>query len=128
MKSIIINNTYYPIDCSAFTYIKYSSFFENGIIEDINYIKKYLAKQTLLAQKYEEEGKSETESIELIQHMLEKDLNDLVIKVTRLAWILIYTANESIDPYEKWIKSLKKFSLSDSWIAEVTEFAVSTFC
>lgn len=128
MKEIEIEGKKYKIDCSAFTYIKYASFFKIGMIEDLNYIKRYLVKQTLIAQKLEKEGKNEIEIYETITQMLEKDIAELTVKITQIAWIMIYTANESIMPYEKWLKTIKKFKLTDKWIVEVAEFAVSTFC
>ena len=125
MKEIEIEGKKYKIDCSAFTYIKYASFFKIGMIEDLNYIKRYLVKQTLIADKLEKEEKNE---IEIYETMLEKDITELIVKITQIAWIMIYTADESIMPYEKWLKTIKKFTLTDKWIVEVAEFAVSTFC
>ena len=52
MKEITINDKKYKIDCNAFTYVKYPSFFENGIIDDMNIVRNYLVKQTLLVNKY----------------------------------------------------------------------------
>lgn len=128
MKEIEIEGKKYKIDCSAFTYIKYASFFKIGMIEDLNYIKRYLVKQTLIADKLEKEEKNEIEIYETINQMLEKDITELIVKITQIAWIMIYTADESIMPYEKWLKRIKKFTLTDKWIVEVAEFAVSTFC
>lgn len=128
MKEIEIEGKKYKIDCSAFTYIKYASFFKIGMIEDLNYIKRYLVKQTLIADKLEKEEKNEIEIYETINQMLEKDITELIVKITQIAWIMIYTADESIMPYEKWLKTIKKFTLTDKWIVEVAEFAVSTFC
>ena len=128
MKEITINDKKYKIDCNAFTYVKYPSFFENGIIDDMNIVRNYLVKQTLLVNKYKQEGKAEEEIYILVSQILSNEIDKFIIKVTQIAWILIYTANEQIDSYENWLKGLKKFSISDKWISEVTEVAVNTFC
>ena len=53
--------------------------------------------------------------------------DDFIIKITQIAWILIYTANKKVEDYEKWLESIKTFSIEDDWIVEVTEFAVNCF-
>ena len=42
MKEIIIDDKKYKIDCNAFTYIKYPTFFKNGIIDDMNSVRNYI--------------------------------------------------------------------------------------
>ena len=59
---------------------------------------------------------------------MQGDIDDFIITITKIAWILIYTANEEIDEYEKWLKSIKKIDVQEDWISEVTEFAVDCFC
>lgn len=128
MKQVIINEKTYNIDCNAFTYIKYQSFFKTGIIQDMNIIKNYLAKQTLISRKYEKENISEEKKNSIVAELLVNETDEFVRIVTQIVWILIFTANEQIISYESWLKSIKKFNIADKWIAEVTEFAVATFC
>ena len=52
----------------------------------------------------------------------------VVLASTRLAYILIYEANNNIPEYKEWLKSIKNLRTNDSWIVEVTEFAVDHFC
>ena len=56
------------------------------------------------------------------------DLDDFIDVIEKIAYILIYTANNKIGSFEDWLKSIEKINLSDSWISEVTEFAVASFC
>lgn len=128
MKQVVINGTTYNIDCNAFTYIKYQSFFKTGIIQDMNIIKNYLVKQTLISKKYEKENISEEKKNSIVAELLVNETDEFVRIVTQIVWILIFTANEQIISYESWLKSIKKFNIADKWIAEVTEFAVATFC
>ena len=59
----------------------------------------------------------------------EIDETDEFIKIiTQLAWIMMYTANQKIEDYDTFLKSLKNFNISDKWISEVTELAVDCFC
>ena len=53
--------------------------------------------------------------------------DEFIIKITQIAWILIYTANKKIENYESWLESIKHFSIEDDWIVEVAEFAVNCF-
>ncbi len=128
MKEIIIDDKKYKIDCNAFTYIKYPTFFKNGIIDDMNGVRNYIVEQTLLVNKYKNEGKTDDEATTLVSQLLSKKIDDFISKITQIAWILIYTADENIESYENWLKNIKKFKITDKWIVEVAEFAVSTFC
>ena len=63
-------------------------------------------------------------------------LDDFIDVIERIAYILIYSAktatgytgNGSVESFEDWLKGLEKIDLSASWISEVTELAVSSFC
>ena len=59
--------------------------------------------------------------------MLE-NLDDFIDVIERIAYILIYTANNNVENFEEWLKGITKLDLSQPWISEVTEFAVSSFC
>ena len=55
MKTIEICGKEYEINCNAFTFIKYKSFFKTGIIKDMSFIQNYLIKQSVAANQYQDE-------------------------------------------------------------------------
>lgn len=128
MKTIEICGKEYEINCNAFTFIKYKSFFKTGIIKDMSFIQNYLIKQSVVANQYQDEKISEVEKISKISDYMIEDTDEFVTKVTQIAWILIYTANNKIEEYEEWLKSINNFKIDDDWIVEVTEYAVDCFC
>ncbi len=129
MKTIVIDEKNYNIDCNALTYIKYQSFFKTGIIKDMQVIENYIIKQTLIAQKLEEEkGITEEEKATRISSYMSNDIDEFITKITQLAWILIYTADNKVEGYEKWLSQISKFKVNDDWIVEVAEYAVNCFC
>ncbi len=128
MKTITICGKKYDIDCNALTYIKYKSFFNTGIIKDMQFIQNYLIKQTVVANQLKNEKISDAEKLGQVSDYMIDDTDEFVTKVTQIAWILIYTANNKIESYEDWLKSITIFKIDDDWIVEVTEFAVDCFC
>lgn len=128
MKQIEICGKKYNIECNALTYVKYKSYFKNGIIKDMNFIQNYLIKQSVIASQYEEKQISDAEKLNQISKYMIDDTDEFVTKVTQIAWILIYTANNKIESYEDWLKSITNFKIDDNWIVEVTEYAVDCFC
>lgn len=128
MKQIEICGKKYNIECNALTYVKYKSYFKNGIIKDMNFIQNYLIKQSVIASQYEEKQISDAEKLNQISKYMIDDTDEFVTKVTQIAWILIYTANNKIESYEDWLKSITNFKIDDDWIVEVTEYAVDCFC
>lgn len=128
MKTITICGKEFPIDCNAFTYIKYQSIFKSGIIKDMQFVQDYLIKQTVVTNQIEKEKISEVEKITKVSNFMVNDTDEFIIKITQIAWILIYTANHHIEDYETWLQSIDNLVIDDDWIAEVTEFAVSCFC
>lgn len=132
MKKIIIDEKEFEIDCNALTHVKYKSFFKTGILKDMDLIQNYIIKQTIIANQLKDENITSEEKINKISEKMLNDsdgvtTDDFIIKITQIAWILIYTANKKIEDYETWLESIKKFSIEDDWIVEVTEFAVNCF-
>lgn len=123
MKQITINGKVYDIDCNALTYVKYKSIFKTGILVDMQFIQNYLIKQALISQELEKNG----EDLEELSKYMSNDVDEFIIKITQIAWILIYTADKKIPEYEEWLKSIERINTSDEWISEVTEFAVDCF-
>lgn len=129
MKKITIDGKGYEIDSNALTFIKYKNFFKTGIFDDMQKIQIYLAKQHVYTTQFKETGElSDIEVAGLVAEKMTPELDDFIITITKIAWILIYTANNKIEPYEEWLKGIKHFKIDDDWIAEVTEFAVESFC
>ena len=130
MKTIVICDKEYNIECNAFTYIQYRKVFNRGIFEDIQVLKDYLVTQTVTSIQLKEKKPklSEIEIAEKLSEVMISKLDRFIEAVTRIAYILIYSANENIDDYETFLKGIKTFKIDDDWIVEVTEFAVDCFC
>lgn len=132
MKKIIIDEKEFEIDCNALTHVKYKSFFKTGILKDMDLIQNYIIKQTIIANQLKDEDITSEEKINKISEKMLNDTDEIttdefIIKITQIAWILIYTANKKIENYESWLESIKHFSIEDDWIVEVAEFAVNCF-
>lgn len=128
MKQITICERQYDIDCNALTFVKYKSFFKTGILKDMQFIERYLIKQTVVSKQLEGKDIDEEEKINQVSKIMIDDTDEFVTKITQIAWILIYTADNKVENYENWLKSISKFSIDDDWIVEVTEYAVDCFC
>ncbi len=130
MKTITICDKKFDIDCNAFTYIQYRKVFNRGIFEDIQVLKDYLVTQTVTSIQLKEENPklSEVELAGKLSDIMMSKLDGFIETVTRIAYILIYSANQNIEDYEAFLKSIKSFKIDDDWIVEVTEFAVNCFC
>lgn len=128
MKTITICGKEYKLECNALTYVKFKTFFKKGIIEDIQILQEYLIKQAVITKQVEGKDISESEKVSIVSNYMNKFVDDFVIAITRIAWILIYTANRDIEDYEKWLEGMSSFKIDDDWIVEVAEFAVDCFC
>lgn len=128
MKQIEIASKIYDIDCNAFTRFQYKSIFKRGIFEDIKVLSDYSDKQEELRKKLKAENKTDEEIEKEIGSEMMDDLDNFLDVIERIAYILIFTANNKVGSFEDWLKSIKKIDLSEKWVSEVTEFAVSSFC
>lgn len=128
MKTITICGKEYDINCNALTYVKYKSIFKTGILKDMQFIQNYLIKQVVVSNQLEGKKMSEAEKLSQVSEYMIDDTDEFVTKITQLAWILIYTADNKVADYENWLKSITNFKIDDDWIVEVTEFAVDCFC
>lgn len=128
MKTITICGKEFEIDCNALTYVKYKSIFKTGILKDMQFIQNYLIKQVVVSNQLEDKKMSEVEKLNQVSEYMIDDTDEFVTKITQLAWILIYTADNKVADYEDWLKSITNFKIDDDWIAEVAEFAVNCFC
>lgn len=128
MKKITICNKEFNIDCNAYTRFQYKSVFGRGIFSDIKILSDYSDKQENLRKKLKDEGKTDEEIEKQVNSEMMTNLDDFIDVIEKIAYILIYTADNKIGSFENWLKNIEKIDLSESWIAEVTEFAVSSFC
>ncbi len=130
MKTIVIDGNEYNIECNALTYIQYKKVFNKGIFADMDIIKDYLVRQTLKANELKEKypQMSEQEIDTQVGNYMNNYIDDFIEVITRIAYILIYSANEKIEEYENWLRKIKSFKIDDDWVAEVTELAVDCFC
>lgn len=129
MKTIEICGKEQKIECSAFTYIKYRQTFNVGLMEDIQKIQTFTILQSINKEKIESKNPSisnEELENELGEAMI-GTIDEFIEPITKITWILMYTADNSIAEYEKWLKTLTNFSINDKWIVEVAELAVNCF-
>lgn len=128
MKIIEIEGKEYELESSAFSYIKYQSIFKSSMTKDLQFMQVYLAKQHVYAESLKKSKLSEEELAEEISKLLIDETDEFIKIITQLAWIMMYTANQKVEDYDTFLKSLKNFNISDKWISEVTELAVDCFC
>lgn len=128
MKTIKICDKEYEIDCNAFTYVQFKKIFGIGLFQDIQTLKTFFSKQSKKILELEETGLEEVEVEKELNKELLNYVDDFVEAITRITYILIYTANDKFKSYEDFMKDIPKLSIDDEWIVEVTEFAVEKFC
>ena len=130
MKTIKICDKEYEIDCNAYTYIKFKKIFKISIFEAVQKVQFFLQKQVLIKNEIlKDDPDISQETLEVvISNQMINDIDDFFESITKLAYILIYTVNEKLLEYEKWLKTIDKMSIDDDWIVEVTELAVEKFC
>lgn len=130
MKTIKICDKEYEIDCNAFTYVQFKKIFGTGIFEAAQKVQIFLQKQIVIkdAIMKDDPDISQDKLEVIISNQMIDDIDDFFNSITKLAYILIYTVNEEMLEYEKWLKTIDKMSIDDDWIVEVTELAVEKFC
>ena len=130
MKTITICGKEHEIDCNALTYVKHREKFKRGIFDDIKILQNFLNKQVMLANELKKENPDldDTLVISSLSSLMLDDMDLFAEAATRIAYIMIYTANEKVEEYEEWLRNIPSLKTNDEWIAEVTEFAVSCFC
>lgn len=128
MKTITICGKEYKIECNAFTRFQYKTVFGRGIFADIKVLSEFSEKQEILRKELKAKKMSDEEIENEINKSMMENLDDFIDVIERIAYILIYTANNQVEGFEEWLKGITKLDLSESWIEEVTEFAVSSFC
>ena len=128
MKTITICDKEYEIDCNAFTRFQYKTIFGKGIVADIKVLNEFSDKQEKIRKELKEKKLSEEEIENEINLMMMEKLDDFIDVLERMAYILIYTANNKVGSFEDWLKGITKVDLSANYISAVTELAVNSFC
>lgn len=130
MKTIEICGKKYEIECNALSYVKYREFFNRGIFDDINILQEFLTKQVYITKQLKDKNPDIEDAVIIssLSKLMIKDMDLFVEAATRIAYIMIYTANRKIKEYEEWIEEISTIRTNDEWIVEVTEFAVNCFC
>ena len=126
--NITICDKEYEVACNAFTRFQYKKVFGRGIFSDIKVLNEFSEKQEKLKKELKEKGLNNEEIEKELNLTMLDSLDDFIDVIERIAYILIYTANNKIGNFEEWISGIEKIDLSASWISEVTELAVSSFC
>ena len=130
MKQIVIEGNSYNIDCNGLTYILHKRLFNRGIMQDIHILQNYIITQTIKANEIKQKFTELTEEQinEQVATFMNDYIDDFIEAITRIAYTLMYTANDKIKSYDDFLRSIKNFKINDDWIVEVTEFAVDCFC
>lgn len=130
MKQIVIEGKSYDIDCNGLTYILHKKIFNRGIMQDIHVLQNYIITQTIKAKELKQKFKELTDEQvdEQVATFMNEYIDEFIEAITRIAYTLMYTANDKIESYEEFLKNIKHFKINDNWIVEVTEFAVDCFC
>lgn len=130
MKQIVIEGNSYNIDCNALTFILHKRLFNRGIMKDVYVLQNYIITQILKVNELKKKFSEMTDDQikDQASSMMGDYIDDFIEAVTRIAYTLMYTANDKIVSYEDFLRSIKNFKIDDDWIAEVTEVAVDCFC
>src|SRR5699024_6525661 len=104
--------------------------FNKGIMQDIHILQNYIITQTIKANELKQKfpNLSEEQINEQVSKLMNDYIDDFIEAITRIAYTLMYTANEKIKSYEEFLRSIRNFKIDDDWIVEVTEIAVDCFC
>ena len=113
---------------NALTPFLYKKEFKTGIMADIGKIQKIQTRVTKVVSDGHKEGKTEEQIAEELGETMMAELDDLMEVSLRIAYALIKTANSAFMPFENWLETITEFDINDSWVSEVTELAVNTFC
>lgn len=127
MKTITICDKEYEITCNAYTRFQYKKIFGRGMFADLKAVSEFSVEQERILKELKEKGLSEEEAESRASTYMMEHLDDFIDVIEKIAYILIYSANNKIEKFEDWLAGIEKVDLSADWISEVTELAVSSF-
>ena len=118
MKSILIGNKKYKVECNALSYIFYKKIFNINIFDDINKIREYLIFQKNLSQN-------------VILNNLEeatKKVQNFLDAISRLTYICIYCKDKEIEDFEEWKKDNNLLNSEDNdWIGKIIQLVTDCY-
>lgn len=126
-KEINIMGKVYKCSINAYTPLLYKKTFKSGFMEDLSKLSEIGLKRTELEKELQGKGLKKEEIEEQINIKLMGSLDDFIEVITQIAYILILGNDKNFKTYEDWMSEQETLSIDDSWITEVTEFAVSSF-
>lgn len=112
MRTVTINNIEYEINCNALTYLYYRKIFDKNVFDDINIVRDFLMIQL--------EKKSSDEKILM-------KLNSYIEAINRLTYSVIYTQNQNIEDYLKWIEKNQVIEQNNNCISIIVEDIIDCF-
>ena len=118
MKTITINNSEIKIACNALTYMYYRKIFDKDIFDDIDAVRDFLVLH-LSADNLNIENKTR-------ENIIPK-LNAYIEALNRLTYVAIYTNNQDIEDYVKWIKSNNILEQESNCTATIIEEIIDCF-
>lgn len=130
MKEINISAKLYKINCNAYTYIIYPKLFGNSIFEDISVIQQFVGSGALTLEKLKNDNNnlSDDEIAEMITKSFSAEkLQAYIESSLKLAYALIYTANNDFMEYNEWLKTIRNIDAGDEWIAEIANYVITNF-
>ena len=106
----------------------YKKEFGTGILEDISKLNSLQIKQMQVQANCEKENLSKEETEALVNNVMLSELDNVISIALQIAYIFIKFADPKFKSFNEWTQEIEEIELDDSWIAEVTEMAVNTFC
>jgi hypothetical protein len=127
-KHLSICGKEYDVCSSAYCMFLYKKEFGTGILEDISKLNSLQIKQMQVQANCEKENLSKEETEALVNNVMLSELDNVISIALQIAYIFIKFANPKFKTFNEWTQEIEEIELDDSWIAEVTEMAVNTFC
>ena len=128
MKKITICDKEYDINSNAYTRFLYKQVFNKKIFSDIAVLNKFEQGQEKLTKELKAKKYSKQEIEDEVSNYMLENIDDFMDVILKLAYIFILTVNPNFESFENWLKGIDKININESWISEVTELAVSSFC
>lgn len=104
-KEINIMGKVYEVQTSAYTPFLYKKTFKSGFLSDIQKLTELQVKDDKVVG----------------------NIDDFFEVILQVAYILILGANKDFMSFDEWVSTHESLNMSDTWVAEVTELAVSSF-
>ena len=104
-KEIEIMGKVYKVQTSAYTPFLYKKTFKSGFLGDITKLT----------------------NLQIEDNKVVGNIDDFFEVILQVAYILILGANKDFMPFEEWVASHESLNMSEEWVAEVTELAVTSF-